>query len=152
MRRTFAKTLLGLTLCMWAMQGCSSDFACQFEQRESGVVIYKDSLTLTVEIVDDDIVHIVKEIDGVERVVLPEYVRVLQNQDVEWRVKQSRDRLTIATDEMRVVVSSDGVVEFERASGGSLLRESSEMTYISPEREGNVVSQAFVAGDEALYG
>ena len=66
---------------------------------------------------------------------------------------EKENQITISTNKLKVFVNSDGTIEYQTKDNHRLLSETNELTYIkSGDDEENKVSQAFVAGDEALYG
>ncbi len=153
MKKFYIKPLLGVCALAATLSSCQSKFTYPVSVGDNGVTIQKDSLTINVEVVDEGIIHIKKEIEGNAKSTLPDYVRVLETQDVDWKLRTSKDKLTIKTDKVTVVVNSDGTINYTDAKGKQLVSESDERTYISDERiNGNHVSQSFTVGDEALYG
>lgn len=145
-------SILGLFCVALLISSCGK-FKYAVEKQENGVAIQMDSLTINVEIMDESIIHVKKSLKGVEAKELPNYVTVLEPQNVSWKMKQSIDQVTISTNAVTVLVNSDGTIEYHDKAGKQLLSEINELTYITPESEGrNIVSQAFLAGDEALYG
>lgn len=62
-------------------------------------------------------------------------------------------QVEISTAILKVFVKSDGTIEYQTKDNHKLVSETNEFTYIkSGDAEENKVSQAFVAGDEILYG
>lgn len=143
--------VFGLVALMLTFSSCSK-FKYAVEQQEHGISVQMDSLTIKVEIVDEAIVHIQKQVTGTTAKVLPDYVTVLDAQDVDWTLSETTDQLTISTNAVTVMVHSDGTISYQDAKGKQLVKETNAMTYIHADAEGNKVSQAFEAGDEALYG
>jgi alpha-D-xyloside xylohydrolase len=135
------------------MSGCNSQFKLKVEKNEHGVTIYQDSSSIQIEVVDQSIIHVKKQLNNTVESTIPDYVTILKPQDVVWEVSEQKDLLTISTDLVKVMVHSDGTIEYQTKEGRSLVAETNELSYIKPNSdEGNTVSQAFVAGDEALYG
>ncbi len=130
----------------------AGNFVFDVEKTANSVSIVKDSLKITIEIVDESIIHVQKELLGNSKKELPDFVTVLKPQNVDWKIKERKDQLTISTNSITVTVKSDGTIEYKDKDGKKLLAEINDMTYVNPDSEGNDVSQAFVAGDEALYG
>ncbi|MRT93793.1 TIM-barrel domain-containing protein [Ancylomarina sp. 16SWW S1-10-2] len=142
-------SLLGL---MFVFSSCGK-FKYAVEKHDNSVSIKMDSLDINIEIMDESIIHVQKSLVGVEIKKLPDYVTVLKAQDVDWKINESTEQVTISTNAMKVLVNSDGTIEYQNVDGKHLLAETNELSYINPDNEeGNRVSQAFIAGDEALYG
>ncbi|UXP32613.1 DUF5110 domain-containing protein [Reichenbachiella agarivorans] len=147
------RIIFGLSFLFIGVAGCKSTFVHQIAQSAQGVTIYIDSLTLQIDIIDKAIVHVRKGLtmDSMKTSV-PDYVTVLEPQQVAWELSESKEQVVIDTEALKILVDMDGVVRYQSKDGELLLSETNEMTYLNPKAEGNVVSQAFVAGDEALYG
>lgn len=130
---------------------CETPFVYDIEKEENSLTIFQDSTILKIEIFDESIIHVKKTLkDGVESTI-PDYVTVLEPQNVAWEIKETRDRVTISTSTLKVLVNSNGIIEYESKDGKKLVSETNELTYIN-NTENRKVSQAFIAGDEALYG
>ncbi|MEI6866140.1 TIM-barrel domain-containing protein [Flavicella sp.] len=151
MERIKKRSVLGLFILVLLMIGCQSKF--NFEKTDNGVTIYQDSLIINIEIVNESIIHIHKIKVGSEPSSIPDYVTVLEPQDVAWEVKENKDLLMISTAALNVFVDSEGLIKYQTKDKKILVSETKELTYINPNStEGNKISQAFLAGDEALYG
>ena len=147
------KISIGLFLLVMTLTGCQSKFVYDIEKNDHSVTILGDSLTIKLEVVDESIIHVKKSLPGVEVKELPDYVTVLEPQNVDWKMTQSKEQLAISTNTVRVLVNADGTIEYQTKDGKQLLAETNEQSYINPDAAAeNPVSQAFVAGDEALYG
>lgn len=148
------KSKLVIVFCSFLMlSGCKTDFEHPITRSTHGLSISMDSLEITIEIVDESIIHVKKRLLGTEESKIPDYVTVLEPQNVACDVTQTKDQIIISTEAITVLVNSDGTIQYEDNEGKSLLDESNELTYIKPDTSnGNVVSQAFLVGDEALYG
>lgn len=135
------------------MVGCQPKFKHKFEKTEHGVSITQDSTIINIEVVNPSIIHVNKMKLGTEPLNLPDYVTVLEPQDVAWQIVESEEALTISTDSLNVLVNANGVVEYQTKDNRNLVSETNELTYIKPNTDEEIkVSQAFVAADEALYG
>ncbi|MBU2914123.1 glycoside hydrolase family 31 protein [Reichenbachiella agariperforans] len=145
------QTLLGLLLIL-ALNACDSKFIHEVIKEDKGLTIKHDSLELKIEIVDEAIVHVTKQMPRAAVSNVPDYVTVLEPQDIKWTIEETKDQLTITTDQIKVLVNSDGTIQYEDKNGKPLLSETNDRTYLNPTADGNVLSQAFVAGEEALYG
>ncbi|MFI3301952.1 MAG: TIM-barrel domain-containing protein [Rikenellaceae bacterium] len=133
--------------------GCQSNFVYEVEKSDNGVSILKDDMIIKITVVDEDIVRVTKELADFSVPEIPDYVGLLDPQDVKWKLKESSNKVVITTDEIKVIVDKDGVIEYQTPSGKSYVAESADMTYINKERvDGNKLSQSFTVGDEALYG
>ncbi|REE01991.1 glycoside hydrolase family 31 protein [Marinoscillum furvescens] len=140
-------------ICMlMALSACGQSYSLKYNKGQNGLTIYHDSLTIELTVMNEAIIHVTKTPQRGTESKLPDYVTVLEPQDVAWEVTESADALTLATSKMKVVVNSAGIIRYADADGNELLAETREQTYIVPGAEGNDVSQAFVAGEEALYG
>ncbi len=149
LRNLLMYCLLGLVL---GLSSCEK-FRYAIEKGKNGVVIQLDSLNVNIEIVDESIIHVRKYVTGKEQLALPDYVTILELQNVSWELKQSREQLIISTSAINVFVNSDGTIEYQDKKGKNLVAETNELTYVKEDaKETTKVSQAFVAGDEALYG
>ncbi|MFR9538322.1 MAG: TIM-barrel domain-containing protein [Rikenellaceae bacterium] len=144
---------IGLFALLLSLCSCSSSFIHEVSKSENSVKIQKDSLEICLEVIDNRIIHVSKTIAGTPKSIIPNYTTVLEPQGVKWKLKESADKVEISTSDIVVSVNSDGVIEYTDKQGKHLVGESSERTFISKEAiDGNVVSQAFTVGDEALYG
>ena len=133
--------------------GCQPKFKHKFEKSDHGITIHQDSTLVTVEVINESIIHVKKMKVGTESSTLPDYVTVLEPQKVTWEVIDAEDLLTISTNSLNVLINADGIIEYQTKDNQNLVSETNELTYIkSNSEEENKVSQAFVAGDEGLYG
>lgn len=130
---------------------CGSKYKYEIERNKNGVIIHQDSMLISIEIVNESIIHVHKIKLGSELTTIPDYVTVLEAQDVAWVLEESEDLLTVRTDVVIVFVNSDGVIEYKTIDGQKLVSETNGLTYINPKGK-HTVSQSFIAGDEALYG
>ncbi|MRX65300.1 glycoside hydrolase family 31 protein [Maribacter luteus] len=148
----YASTLSIVVLVLLVV-GCQSKYKYKVDRSEHAVTIHQDSLIINIEIVDKAIIHVRKEIQGTQESTLPDYVTILEPQNVAWDLDESEDYITISTEALKVLVHSDGKIEYTSKEDTNLLSETNELTFIEPNNEdGHTVSQAFVADDEALYG
>ncbi|GAF03807.1 alpha-xylosidase [Saccharicrinis fermentans DSM 9555 = JCM 21142] len=150
LRRIIQYCFFGLIILL---SSCAERFIYNVEKTANTVVVKSDSLTIRIEIVDESIIHIEKELVGIAKYEIPDYVTILDPQDVDWSMVEHNDQLAIITNKVRVIVKSDGTIEYQDSKGETLLAETRALSYIKPDAQvGNRVSQAFEAGDEALYG
>lgn len=146
-------SFFSLIILALLMAGCQSKFKYEFEKSQNGITIHQDSTIIKIEVVNASIIHVNKIIIGTESSTIPDYVTILEPQNVNWNVNESEDVLTISTDALNVFVNGEGVIEYETKENQKLVSETNELTYISPNSDqDHSVSQAFVAGNEALYG
>ncbi|MFI3263696.1 MAG: TIM-barrel domain-containing protein [Rikenellaceae bacterium] len=131
---------------------CQSSFVHPVEKSENSVAFEKDGITINIEVIDNGIIHVEKSPTGQQGYTVPDLVTVLEPQGIKWSLKQSKNKLTIKTSEMKVVANSDGTIEYKDKSGKHLVSESNDRTFIKPDAEGYAASQSFTVGDEALYG
>jgi len=142
-----------IIIIVFLLVGCNSKFKYKVEKSDNVVTIYQDSVTIKIEVIDESIIHVQKSLVGNEIKEIPDYVTVLEPQNVSWKLKENANQVTISTNSLNVFVNTDGTIEYTSKEGKKLVNETNELTYIkSDNTEGNTVSQAFVAGDEALYG
>ncbi|WP_082379266.1 glycoside hydrolase family 31 protein [Pseudalgibacter alginicilyticus] len=133
--------------------GCQPNFKCKIKKLDHGVIIYQDSINVNITVIDESIIHINKIINGSTPSTIPDYVTVLNPQEVSWDLDSTEDLLTISTDKLKVLVHSDGTIEYQTKDDKKLLAETKENTFVKQDTtETHTVSQAFHAGDEALYG
>ncbi len=141
-----------LSLALLAV-GCTGQYALNVEKSDSGVAITKDSLLINVTVVDEAIVHVTKEIVGHEIPEVPDYVGLMEPQDVKWSLTKEAGELIIETSKLKVTVNEEGLVSYFTTDGKEYVAESADMTYVNRERtDGYMLSQSFTVGDEALYG
>lgn len=152
MSRLQKMSIYSLIGFMFVLASCGK-FKYAVEKSDYALTIKMDSLDINIEIMDESIIHVQKSLAGVEMNKLPDYVTILEPQNVSWELNQSREQLIISTSALNVFVNSDGTIEYQDKKGKRLVAETNELTYIKDEiNETTKVSQAFVAGDEALYG
>ncbi|WP_282123105.1 glycoside hydrolase family 31 protein [Algibacter mikhailovii] len=145
--------IIKLLILALLLVGCQTKFKHEFVKTEHGVTIRQDSIVIDVEVVNSSIIHVNKMKLGTTPSTLPDYVTILNPQDVAWNILEESEVLTISTDSLKVIVHTDGVIKYQTRNNNNLVSETNELTYINPNTDGeNKVSQAFVAGDEALYG
>ncbi|WP_165730782.1 TIM-barrel domain-containing protein [Polaribacter sp. 20A6] len=132
---------------------CDSKYKYKVEKNKNGVTIHQDSTLINIEVVNASIIHVKKMIEGSDVSELPDYVTILEPQNVSWELVESENMLTLSTDALRVTIDDEGVIEYQTVDNKNLLSETKELTFIGtdPEAE-HTVSQGFVAGDEGLYG
>ncbi|MFI3306699.1 MAG: glycoside hydrolase family 31 protein [Rikenellaceae bacterium] len=139
-----------LLLLLAAMASCSSD---GFEQDKHTLTIQQGEMTTQITVIDEDILHIVKSKNGVVVNELPDFVTVLEPQDVEWSVEQNDSGYTLKTAQIIAQINDAGEVTFSDKNGKILTNEIADGSYINPDGDGRYdVAQSFAAGDEALYG
>ena len=116
-----------------------------------GVTFKKDSLHISVEVVDDNIFHVVKNTGQPQ--TLPDYVVTMTPQKVSWETEVIDGKLILSTRSMSAVIDSNGNIEYKKTGKSVFLSETPDGTFVKPNQYGtNIVSQAFKSGDEALYG
>ncbi len=138
-----------LFLCASMLCSCSN-LAHSVTELDNSVVIMGDSLTTTIEIVDESIIHVVKRPNNQTGYQVPNLVSVIEPQGVKYRVKSTLSGIKITTDKLRVYIDEDGTIEYKDKRGKHLVSESREVSYIN--EEDNTAAQSFTVGDEALYG
>jgi alpha-D-xyloside xylohydrolase len=147
------QTVIGIFLVTLMLSACGFHYSYKFEKTDHGVTIAQDSLTIQIVVVNPSIIHVKKQLNNAVESTIPDYVTILEPQDVAWTVTEEKDLLTISTDMVKVLVKTDGTIEYQTKESTPLLAETNELTYIKSDSiDGSSVSQAFVAGDEALYG
>lgn len=133
------------------LMSCTSEFKYKVEKNQNGISIYQDSTIINIDVVNESIIHVNKIKVGSEPTTIPDYVTVLEPQNVSWDVDKSENFITLSTKALKVLIHADGVIEYQTKDDDKLVSESNELTYLNATGEYNV-SQAFEAGDEALYG
>ncbi|MFB9052693.1 TIM-barrel domain-containing protein [Formosa undariae] len=147
------KSICILSMFLLVLASCNSKFKHHLEKTDHAVTIQQDSLILKIEIIDDAIIHVIKEIKGTPVSTIPDYVTVLEPQDVNWELKETENELTISTALLKVLVHSDGTITYETKDDKKLVSETNEQTFINLDANAeHTVSQGFHAGDEGLYG
>lgn len=134
---------------------CGSNYNYNYEikKNENGLTITQDSLLINIEVVNESIIHVNKMKVGSSASNIPDYVTILEPQATSWELEETVDEITISTKKIKVLVNSDGTIEYKTKYNKNLLSETNEHTFIKSNNEGDyTVSQAFIAGDEALYG
>jgi len=133
--------------------------ACQFspnyrlEKQGNRVIVASEDLITELELVDESIIHVQKRLPDTENSDLPDYTTVLRPQNVEFSLKKDKDAVHITTAQLHLTVFADGHITYRTAEGKELLKESEGGAIISNDESAeHKVSQAFLAGDEALYG
>ncbi|WP_379936947.1 glycoside hydrolase family 31 protein [Mariniflexile gromovii] len=153
MKVTKMSAILCAVLLLLVTVGCSSKFKHQVEKTKHGVTIHHDSTNINITVINESIIRINKIMNGSTPSTIPDYVTVLEPQDVSWNLDTTEDLLTIRTDNLKVLVHSDGKIEYQNKDNKKLLAETKENTFIKQDTTAiHAVSQAFHAGDEALYG
>jgi len=135
------------------LSACGSHYAYKFKKDKHGVTIFQDSLTLQINVVNPSIIHVKKILNNEIESTIPDYVTILKPQEVKWKITEEKDLLTISTEKLKVNVNKDGVIEYQTKANQEIVSETQNLTYInSNNKDEHSVSQAFIAGDEALYG
>lgn len=142
-----------LLVMTFIIVGCQSKFKYNIEKNENGVTIHHDSIDIKIEVVNESIIHVNKIMTGSTPSTIPDYVTVLEPQDVLWKMKESKDQVIISTNNLKVLVSSEGIIEYQTKDDKNLLAETGQNTFIHAETsKTHRVSQAFHAEEEGLYG
>ena len=144
------KIFLCFLICFLLIYSCKSSFTHKFEKKENVILIYKDSLTIKIELIDESIVHIKKYI-GKEDTSIENYVTILPSQNIDWKIKEKRSSLIIETSMVDVLVSKEGDIRFFSKDGKLIVKESSKGSSIKM-RNNYEISQSFAALNEGLYG
>ncbi len=153
MKKNYFKSTIALLAFALSLGSCQSQFVHPVTQDEHSITIQQDSLLINIEVVDNGIIHVEKVLAGTPDSKIPNYTTVLEPQGVDWKMRQSKDKITISTSDLKVEVTDEGIISYSDKSGKHLVSECAERTFISDKAiAGNVVSQAFTVGDEALYG
>ena len=130
---------------------CMSGFKYHYSLSDHGVDIQMDSMSISIDIMDTGIIHVVK--NKGKRLEVPEYVVTMLPKKIKWNVETKNGKLIVSTDKMTAEINEDGLIRYYNADKVLTLSETDEMTYVRDNEYGtSVVSQGFVAGDEALYG
>ncbi|WP_405607910.1 TIM-barrel domain-containing protein [Polaribacter sp. Asnod1-A03] len=145
------KIIYLLSAVFLMITACQSKFKHKVEISDHGLVIHQDTIIINIDVVNESIIHVNKIKVGSKPTTIPDYVTVLEPQNVTWNVDESEELLTISTDGLNVFVNADGVIEYETKENQKLVSETKELTFLNATGE-HKISQAFVAEDEALYG
>ncbi len=133
-----------------------SSFAASFvhslQRGENYVEFQSEKLNTRIEIVDEDIIRVKKSPTSHQDYTQPDLVTVLKPQGVEWKLKESKYKFVISTDEMKVTVNEDGTIDFCDDQKRHLVTATNDQTYLDVNSTDNASSQSFSAGKEALYG
>ncbi|MDO5971784.1 glycoside hydrolase family 31 protein [Flavivirga aquimarina] len=148
------KKILKVTsfILIFVLIGCKPNFSHKIEKSNNSVTLHLDNAIVQIEIIDKSIIHVKKSLHLDSISTIPDYVTILEPQDVSWELTEEKEQVTISTEALKVIVNSDGVIEYKTIDGQELLAETNNQTYIKPKNEEHTVSQAFHAGDEGLYG
>ncbi|MFR9603271.1 MAG: glycoside hydrolase family 31 protein [Rikenellaceae bacterium] len=152
MKKLNLNRLMGLALLAALSVGCQSEFEYPVVQSQNSVEITHDDLKIRLTVIDEEIIRVEKSPIEEQSYSVPDLVTVLKPQNVEWSLKQTKNKLTIKTDEIKVIINADGTIEYFNKRGKKLVGETNYRTFITPESEENAASQSFTAGDEAIYG
>jgi alpha-D-xyloside xylohydrolase len=153
MNLTFLR--VGISFCLLSilmLTGCNSGFIHEIKKEDNSLTIYQDSLIIKIEIIDESIIHVKKSIKDQPVSAIPDYVTIIEPQNVKWALKESKNKLAISTAKVNVNIYSDGHIEYLDKEEKSLLGENNDITFIKPESKEHSVSQSFTAANEALYG
>jgi alpha-D-xyloside xylohydrolase len=140
-----------MSILLLMLIGCQSKFNYHVEKLTNGITIQKDSTLITIEVINESIIHVHKIKEGSKVSTIPDYVTILEPKDVNWKLKETENELTISTALLKVLVDSDGTITYKTKENQKLVSETKELTYLNVTGEYRV-SQAFVVDDEALYG
>ncbi|MFI3248528.1 MAG: glycoside hydrolase family 31 protein [Rikenellaceae bacterium] len=137
-------------LCLAALLSvsCGTDY----QKGENSVVVNRGDKSIEVTVIDSAIVRVQKSLIGVESKESPDFATVLDPQPIAWSVAQKGEDVVINLPKLNVLIDKDGEVSYTSTDGKELLSETSTDTFIKDTTAYHSVSQAFVAGDEALYG
>ena len=97
MKVTKISTVFFVILILLVTVGCSSKFKHNIDKLEKGITIHQDSLLIKVEVIDEAIIHVTKELVGNEKSTIPDYVTVLKPQNITWDLKETKDQIEIST-------------------------------------------------------
>ena len=146
-------TRSSLFILIFIVLACNKKFKYTVEKNDNSVTIYKDSLVISIEVIDHAIIHVQKSIKGQKKSNIPNYVTILEPKNINWNLKQSEEKVSIITDDLTVTVDNEGIIKYYKKDDENLVNETNELTYIDFDASNeNTVSQAFIAGDEGLYG
>ncbi len=153
MKSSIKISALYFFLLAFIVVGCSSKYKNTYEKTANGITVQQDSLEINVTVVNNSIIHVTKHIKGTELSNIPDYVTVLEPQNVSWEVEETENRLQIHTANISVVLNSNGTILYKTKGKEELLAETNENTFLkSTTAEEHTVSQGFIAGEEGLYG
>ncbi|MCG1037440.1 glycoside hydrolase family 31 protein [Polaribacter sargassicola] len=142
-----------MSILLLMVIGCQSKFRYQVEKLDNGITIKKDSTLISIEVINESIIHVHKIKEDSKATTIPDYVTVLEPQNIAWDFTETEDSVSVSTENVTVFVNSDGTIEYQTKDNQPLLAETNKNTFIRANTtDEHSVSQAFVAGDEGLYG
>jgi alpha-D-xyloside xylohydrolase len=134
-----------LLVLIIVLTGCTNNFKYKVDKNKNSVTIHQDSTLIQIEVIDHAIIHVQKQLLGQEVSDLPDYVTVLEPQNVDWKLKETKNYVSISTDKLEVKFKSDGTLEYSNLDGDNLVTETNELSYIKPDTSNeNTLSQAFI--------
>ncbi|MFI3263160.1 MAG: glycoside hydrolase family 31 protein [Rikenellaceae bacterium] len=141
--------LLSLSLAL-ICGSCSSNYKVS----DNSVIIEKDSIITEITVVNDNIIHVKKMLKDTALSALPDYVTILEPQDVKWSVSEVNGNVIVETSKIKACVNRDGEINYTTVDGKQLVGEINDETFINLKDSTTLhaTSQSFSVGDEGLYG
>ena len=87
-----------LSILMFTVFGCNPSYKYEVEKSANGITIHQDSTLINIQVVNASIIHVKKMIEGSDVSKLPDYVTILEPQNVPWELVESENMLTLSTD------------------------------------------------------
>lgn len=140
--------------CFIASLFFSSCGSSSYKKTAHSVIIEKDSIITEITVMNDNILHIKKQLKDTSLTPLPDYVTILEPQDVKWSVSEKSGEVIIKTQKIIASVNSNGEINYTTIDGKQLVGELNDETFINfiDTTHQHATSQSFSVGDEALYG
>ena len=106
MKNFKAISILSLLISLtFLMIGCQSKYKYAIEKSDHGLTIHQDSTIIKIEVINESIINVNKMKVGSEPSTIPDYVTVLEPQDVKWNIKEDKELLTVSTTALNVFVN-----------------------------------------------
>ncbi len=142
-----------LILMTLLITGCATNFPHQIEKQENSLTLILDSLQISLEIIDESIIHVKKQKNGEITSGIPDYISILEPRGIPWSISEKNEKLIISTGALNVLVNADGCIEYQTKDSRKLVTENEESTFISQGNGNKIsVSQTFTAENEGIYG
>ncbi len=146
------KSLLLFLICIGAIMKSFSlgkDFDYKLNQEKNQIIVNHGDRHTKIEVMNDNIIHIVKRKNDAKENTIPNYVAILETQDTKYKVTEKKGVLQVKTANITLKMNQEGVIQFVDNKEKQLLKETASE---APHLKKYAVSQSFECGNEALYG
>jgi alpha-D-xyloside xylohydrolase len=128
-------------------------FSPKKSHQKKPLIFNIDSHIVAVTVVDEAIIHVRKYLKQDSVDIVPEFVTVLNPQDVEWTYEEHNNNKIIETKKVKVTIDGSGVVTFMDQQSRKILAElKGGAAFYNSDTTSYEISQAFEANGEGLYG